>query len=434
MTEMPHPPASPPPPPPPGQRQRVESPARPRWIRALPPLLVLLAGVIGAIAITRSAPEVNRRPAERTAPLVEVAMVAKAPARVKVPAMGTVIPAQDLVLKSRVAGQVVAVHSAFVEGGRIAAGEEVLRIDPLDYELAVTRRQSALAEAEFQLKLERGRQDVARREWELLGGEGEAGDPLDAELALRRPHLEKALADLAAARAELAQARLDLERTSIRAPFNALVRSRRVEKGSQVAAQEELAQLVGTDTYWIRATLPVDRLEWIDLPRSVNGDGPPVEVTYAGGVVRRGRVLRLLGDLETEGRLARVLVAVPDPLDLAAPAAPRPPLLIGEYVRLEIEGREMADVFQIPRLALRDGATIWVANSDNRLEVRPVAPLWRELDMVLLAEGLTTGERLVVSEIPSPVPGMVLRVLDPAPASTASHPPIAKPSAPAGES
>jgi RND family efflux transporter MFP subunit len=410
------------------------APGRPLWLRALLPLLVLAAGVVGAIAITRSAPQVDRRTPERAAPLVEVAVVEKAPVRVRVPAMGTVIPARDLVLKSRVAGQVVAVHPAFVEGGRIAAGEEILRLDPLDYELAVTRRQSALAEAEFQLKLERGRQDVARREWELLGGEEEAGDPLDAELALRRPHLEKALADLAAARAELAQARLDLERTRIRAPFNALVRSRRVEKGSQVAAQEELAQLVGTDTYWIRATLPVDRLEWIDLPRSVNGDGPPVDVTYAGGAVRRGRVLRLLGDLETEGRLARVLVAVPDPLDLAAPTALRPPLLIGEYVRLDIEGRRLEGVFQIPRLALRDGATIWVANSEDRLEVRPVEPLWREQDTVLLAEGLASGERLVVSEIPSPVPGMALRIVDPGPAPLASPPPIPEPPAAAGKS
>jgi RND family efflux transporter MFP subunit len=417
-------PTSPPPAPPPAAPQdRAPGPARPLWRKALLPLLVLSCGIAGAIAITRSAPQVDRMTPERSATLVEVTVVERADTRVRVPAMGTVIPAQDLVLKSRVAGQVVAVHPEFTDGGFIRAGEEILRIEPVDYELAVTRRQSALAEAEYQLKLEQGRQDVAKREWELLGEE--AGDPLDGDLALRRPHLEKAQADLAAARADLAQARLDLARTRIEAPFNALVRTRRVEQGSQVAAQEQLAELVGTDAYWIRATLPVDRLQWVDLPRGNGEAGAAVHVTYAGGYTRQGQVVRLLGDLETEGRLARVLVAVSDPLDLTAPETPRPPLLIGEYVRLEIEGRALENVLRIPRTALRDGSTIWVADAQDRLEVRPVDPLWRETDTVLLREGLAPGERLVVSELPSPVPGMALRIQPPpgAPAVSAQSTP-----------
>jgi RND family efflux transporter MFP subunit len=423
-------PASPPPPAPAAPQDRAPAPRSHPWRRALLPLLVLAAGIAGAIAITRSAPQVERLTPERSAPLVEVAVMERARIRVRVPAMGTVIPAQHLVLKSRVAGQVMTVHPDFTDGGFIRAGEEILRIEPVDYELAVTRRQSALAEAEYQLKLERGRQDVAKREWELLGED--AGDPLDGELALRRPHLEKAQADLAAARADLAAARLDLARTRIEAPFNALVRTRQVERGSQVAAQEELAELVGTDAYWIRATLPVDRLQWVDLPRGEAQAGAAVEVTYAGGYTRQGRVIRLLGDLETEGRLARVLVAVADPLDLGVPETSRPPLLIGEYVRLAIEGRALEDVFRIPRTALRDGSTIWVADAQDRLDVRPVEPVWREADAVLLLEGLAPGERLVVSELPSPVPGMALRTQPPPGTPAVSARSAPPPSTPTG--
>jgi multidrug efflux pump subunit AcrA (membrane-fusion protein) len=166
---------------------------------------------------------------------------------------------------------------------------------------------------------------------------GKPADPADVELALRKPHLAKAQSDLAAAQAELDQAKLSLSRTDITAPFNSVVRDKFVEIGSQMSTQDALAELVGTDEYWIRVSLPVDRLRWIRIPSNRSETGALATIHYRGHQ-RTGRVIRLLGDLEAQGRMARILVSVKDPLGRKGTQPDTMPLLIGEYVRVEIQG------------------------------------------------------------------------------------------------
>lgn len=379
-------------------------------LRIALPVAILCIGLLGSAYLKSSGPKPQRKPPRKMISLVQVMPLQKSDETVSVRAMGTVVPAREVSLKSRVSGEIVRTHPEFAPGGFLSAGEEVLRIDPTDYELDLARKKSQVADAAYRLKLELGHQEVAKREWQLLKGNKSAKD---SDLALRKPHLEKARADLAAARAELKGAELNLERTRITAPFNAVVRERHVERGSQVAAQEKLADLVGTDEYWVRVSVPVDRLRWLRIPRSTEEEGADVAIRY--GVEdeeRTGRVIKLLSDLASEGRMARLLVAVKDPLDLSNPASDRPPLLIGEYVQAGIKGRELTDVFRIPRSALRDGARVWLAAPDDTLSIREVETLWRDSDTVLLRKGLKTGDRLILSDIAAPVEGMPLRVSD----------------------
>jgi hypothetical protein len=130
-------------------------------------------------------------------------------------------------------------------------------------------------------------------------------------------------------------------------------------------------------------------------------------------------VIRLLGDLEPDGRMARVLVAVPDPLDLGRPADDRMPLLIGDYVRVEIHGRRIDGVYRIPRSALRDNTRVWVATDQDRLSIRTVAVAWRDAETVLVQRGVAPGERLIISDLPAPVAGMALRIKGESPEKTA---------------
>ena len=323
--------------------------------------------------------------------------------------MGTVIPAREVVLKSRVSGEIVEIHPEFTEGGFLKKDTRILQIDPQDYELALARKRSTVTDAEYALKLELGHQVVAKREWELLN-QGKAALDMEKELALRQPHLDKVRADLSAAEAELKAAMLDLERTHITLPFNAMVRSKSVDRGSQVTPQEPLAELVGTDAYRVQASLPVDRLEWIDVPVQTGDHGSKARIIYGRGNECSGKVIRLLGDLAAEGRMARILVEVADPLGLNASNQNRTPLLIGEYVRVKIIGRKLDNVFQIPRTALKDNSNIWIVGENQTLEIRKVRPVWRDADVVLLQDGLKPGERLIVSDLPAPVEGMTVRV------------------------
>jgi len=395
--------------------------AKPRsWWRKLFTILlcviILGAGIAGASYINKTAPKAHKRRPPSMAPLVQVQRIQRTHERAIVRVMGTVVPALEMVLKSRVSGEIVSIHPEFVEGGYLEKGTKVLQLDPQDYELAVERKQSQVANARYALKLELGHQEVAQREWELLKGDGPA-KAQDLELALRKPHLEKARAELAAAEADLKQAKLDLARTAVRSPFNAIVRTKHVELGSHVATQDILAELVGTDEYWVQASVPVDRLKWISIPTKMGEPGSRVRVIYGGGsqsgYERKGMVIKLLGDLEAEGRMARVLVSVKDPLDRQAHGTRHPPLLIGDYVRVEIEGHELEDVFKIPRTALRDNSKIWIERGDGVLHIRQVDVVWRDPQYIFLRDGLKEGERLIVSDLSTPVEGMAVIVDQP---------------------
>jgi RND family efflux transporter MFP subunit len=373
-------------------------------------LAVIVAGVIGAAYITKTAPKALRRPPAKIAPLVEVARIQPGIHNVAVQAMGTVVPAKEIVLESRVSGEIVALHPQFTVGGFLEKGSEILRIDPLDYELAVTLAEARVKDSVSILTVTEEEAAAAVEEWRLLY----KNNPENAEipaLVAKEPQLEAARAKLAAERADLQKAKLDLARTRIKAPFNAIVRKKFVDIGSQVSAQEQLAELVGTDVYWIQASIPVDRLNWITIPRQPAETGSRVRIFHRNAYEHSGTVIKLLGDLQQEGRMARILIEVRDPLGLRQKGKTRLPLLIGEYVRLEISGRQLNNVYRIPRTALRDNTRIWVASSADTLKIREVDILWRDSETVLFRDGLQPGDRLIVSELPTPVDGMPVQIV-----------------------
>ncbi|MGD9174163.1 MAG: efflux RND transporter periplasmic adaptor subunit [Desulfobacterales bacterium] len=372
-------------------------------------LAVIVAGIIGAAYITKTAPKARRRPPAKIAPLVEVAQIQPGIHNVAVQAMGTVVPAKEIVLESRVSGEIVALHPQFAVGGFLEKGSEVLRIEPLDYELAVTLAEARVKDSESILKVAEEEAAAAVEEWRLLY----SNKPENAEipaLVAKEPQLEAARAKLAAEKADLQKAKLDLARTRIKAPFNAIVRKKFVDIGSQVSGQEQLAELIGTDVYWIQASIPVDRLNWITIPRQSTETGSKVRIFHRNEYIHSGTVIKLLGDLEQEGRMARVIIEVRDPLGLRRKEKKQLPLLIGEYVRLEISGRQLDNVYRIPRTALRDSNRIWVASSEDTLKIRDVDILWRDSDTVLFRDGLQPGDRLIVSELPTPVDGMAVQI------------------------
>jgi len=401
------------------EAQYIEPPgsAKPRSARRLIlnillSLAVIGAGLAGAAYITKTAPKAQRRPPQKTSPLVQVVRVQPDNHEVVVAAMGTVMPAREIVLESQVAGEIVFIHPEFTDGGFLAKGAEVLRIDPQDYVLALTLAQARVKDAESKLKLLEEESEAAKDEWRNLykGSQQENSEP--PPLLVKEPQLSAANAMLSAEKAEVQKAGLNLSRTKIRAPFNAIVRAKYVDIGSQVSAQEKLAELVGTDEYWIQASMPVDRLSWINIPRNPAESGSKVRIFHRDADERTGRVTKLLGTLETEGRMARILVEVKDPQGLNSGEKNKLPLLIGEYVRLEIEGRQLNNVYSIPRTALRDDASLWIVSKDEKLDIRKADVVWRDTQTVLLREGLEPGERLIVSDLASPIQGMSVQVAD----------------------
>jgi len=383
-------------------------------VQALAALFILAVGLAAARWLISNPPRAERKQTEPSLPLVRVMEAEPVSYRVDVSAMGTVVASREVALYPEVTGRIIEQSPRLVPGGLFREGETILRIDDRDYRIAVKQQEAALENARLELKLEKGRKVIAEREWKLLADE----IPATAEnraLALREPQQKSAAVSLEAAEAALELAELNLERTAIRAPFNAIVQEELVDVGLRVSPQTRLATLIGTDSFWVQVSVPVDRLRWIVFPRDGEPSPLDVRITQELGpddrIELKGRLLRLLGDLDPAGRMARVLVSIEDPLRLKdGPATGRPGLMLGAYVRVEIQGKSLRDVFVLPRTAVREGARVWVLDPEDRLRFREVKILWRTEDEVVVSQGLKKGERVVLTRVVSPIPGTKLRV------------------------
>ncbi|MDH3443431.1 MAG: efflux RND transporter periplasmic adaptor subunit [Deltaproteobacteria bacterium] len=377
------------------------------------PILVIAVAAAVAFYLMETAPRAERAEKPRPARVVETISLERADHPTVIPAWGQVRPAREVTLKAQVQGKVIEINPKLAPGGRFGKGEIVLKIDPSDYRLAVRQRESDVAKARAELQVEEGNQVIARKESELLGDELSQREQY---LVLRQPQLSTVKASLAAAEAALAEARLALERTTVRAPFDSIVISRQADVGTLLTTSADIANLAGTDTYWVELAIPTLDLRWIAGPAGSEILASPVRLyndsVWGANIFRSGRVVRLLGDLTSEGRMARLLVEVGDPLATTSKNNGKPALLIGAYLRAEIKGRVIKNAIALDRAALRDGNKVWTINDAGTLEVRDVVIAFRSSEKVFITGGVMPGERAVVSNITGAIPGIPLRTID----------------------
>ncbi|WP_162339607.1 efflux RND transporter periplasmic adaptor subunit [Cyclobacterium salsum] len=374
--------------------------------------LGLLAGSILVVLIFFwTAPEAEMEGASKTtAMLVDVVQAERGDFSPTVVATGIVQPATDISLSNQVGGEVTRIASKFLPGAYVNKGELLLQINPADFENTLMLRKSDLALAQSDYEVELGRQDVALKDYELIG------DELSTEnrnLVLRKPQLEAAKANVAAAEAAVNQASLDLERASIRAPFDAHILSRNVNLGSQIAPGSDIGRLVGIDEYWVMANVPLSKVNWLEIGENTDGSGAPVKIVHPAawepGQFREGKVSRLVGSLDNQTRLARVIIQVQDPLMRREPDPDKPPLIIGTFVEVQIEARKLEDVTRLERQYIRPGNTVWVME-DGELAIREVTILFEDQDYAYINEGLEDNAQVVATDLATVVDGSPLRL------------------------
>jgi multidrug efflux pump subunit AcrA (membrane-fusion protein) len=268
-----------------------------------------------------------------------------------------------------------------------------------------------VVQAENALELESGNQTIALQEYELFKEELVTTDQ-GRSLVLREPQLRQAEARLDAARSKLEEAELELGRTTIRSPFNGLVLEHFIEEGKYIARQGPVARLVATDRFWISLSVPISALSYIDIPGQQGSMGSPVsfivQADNGSGLERTGHIVKLLGAISTENRMAQLIAAVEDPLDLQGGSRGKfRRLLLGSYVTAEIDCGKLDNVYRIPRNSLREQEAIWLLE-DSQLRIVEVDIVWSESDAVLI-RGDFDGAELITSRIQNPLPGMKLR-------------------------
>jgi len=373
---------------------------------ALPPLLI--AGGIGGVMVMgalKEAPEKTEEAA--TPPVVLIAEAISEPVRLTVASQGEVRPRIEIDVASQVGGRLVHVSNEFIEGGFFEEGDVLIEIEKTDYRLAVTGAEAAVAQARRALDRERAEAEIAARDWADLG-DGDA-----SALVLREPHLAEARAALAAARALLDDARLDLTRTTVTAPFRGRVTAKSVDVGQIVTPGQALGQIFATHVVEIRLPLTDAELARAGLPIAFRTSdatpGPRVTLSaIVGGEPRQwsGRITRTASRFDSSTRLLSAIVEVEDPYGVGADNGA--PLAVGLFVGAMIEGRQINGAVVLPRAALRGEDRAFVVLDDDTIDVRSVTVAESTRDRVVILSGVEVGERVVASPLRGVTDGMLV--------------------------
>ncbi|MCK5835284.1 MAG: efflux RND transporter periplasmic adaptor subunit [Lentisphaeria bacterium] len=379
-------------------------------------IFVKLIIAIGIVALTVVAikvaimtkPQAKKRTIKKMIPVVEVLPISKQDQPVTIEAMGLIKPAKTIVLKTRVKGQIMSLNTQFTPGSHLNKGELIAQIDKTDYKINITSRKADLIKAQTELQLEYGRQAIAKHEWTMLK-ESVDIKKSDNSLALRKPQLKFAKATVEAAQIALDRAVIELERTSIHAPFESTIVTTDVNEGDQADLQTQLATLLSTDVYWAELSIAVSKLKWLQIPGITGSAGSTVQITSKDGLQSEGKIIKLLPDLQKNGRMARVLVEISDPTAISINH--QRPLLIGEYVKATINGKVIKSVTQIPRSAYKNNREIWLISAKNTLMIQPLNLLWENSQYVYTDTEISSTNRLIVNGLTLPISGMSLKAL-----------------------
>jgi RND family efflux transporter MFP subunit len=385
-----------------------------KFFKFMLPLILIISSVLMVIALVayQKSQTAERKDDTQKAVLVDTIEAEVVSLNFTVDSQGTVRPRTETTLVSEVSGKIVSVAPEFVAGGFFTQGQVLLQIDPSDYEAGLKRAEAALASRKAKLADETARSEQALKDWNNMGRQGQPTD-----LALRKPQMADARANVSATEADLQKARRDLERTRITVPYDGLVRQKAVDIGQYVTPGTRLGVTFAIDTAEVRLPLTNNDLHYLDLPseteiKNRNKSFPPVTLSAANGDhvnQWQARIIRTEGVVDEASRVIYAVAQVVDPYGVLGQSHQQE-LKIGTFVNAEIQGLPAENVVVLPRYVLRADHTVLIANENNELEILPVNVLRAEPKKVYLSQGIEGGTRVVITTLDAPVPGTRLAI------------------------
>tara|TARA_B100001093_G_scaffold520489_1_gene616688 strand:- start:7809 stop:9023 length:1215 start_codon:yes stop_codon:yes gene_type:complete len=364
---------------------------------------VFFAGAL-LISATYYFKPTQERVLQQSPQAIEVSIVEARPKthQLTVVSQGTISPKYEIDLIAQVSGRIEFVAPNFANGGFFNSEEKLVQIESIDYELSLITAESAVARAEEQLAIERGRVKQAQREWRELG------DKEANELFLRKPQLKASKAALASASAERDRAQIQLDRTTIAAPFDGRIRSTLVHSGQFVSRGTPLATIFSSNIAEIRLPLRDQQLQWLNLPsQSANLNSqefPDVSIKSTIGKVqhtREGRIVRTESSIDPQSRMTFAVAEITEPFSETNVS----PLDIGRFVEAKITGIILNDVVILPRHALYKNNLVLTVTDENTI-VFAIVDVIKTSPEQAIVRGIAEGTRVVFSRIANPYTGM----------------------------
>ncbi len=381
-------------------------------LMVLIPVVILAAFIVGTFAIIQlnKKPEEKRKPFNPLAVLADIAVVDDVQLVVKT--QGEARPRTEIDLVPEVGGRITSVSSKFIEGGIFNKGDLLYQIDTRDYRVAVVRAEAAVARAEQVLIREQAESEIAKKDWLEIG----TGDPSD--LTLRKPQMAEAKAALQSAQADLENAKIQLSRTSVRAPFNGRVRTKTSDIGQFVSPGARLGRIFSTDIVEIRLPLSDNDLSKVDLPIAYvakdRASAPDVTLSTEIGGQRQlwtGKIMRTDSVYDTQTRALYAIVEVFDPYGEGA-SQNGVPLAPGLFLDAEVQGKKFENVIVLPRDGLRPEGKVYVAKMDGSAEIVKPSILDTNAEYAYLFSGVKPGDMVILSAVEESRLVGPLKVLD----------------------
>ncbi|MGM0481599.1 MAG: efflux RND transporter periplasmic adaptor subunit [Pseudomonadota bacterium] len=370
----------------------------------IPPLIIIAAIGLAVLASMTSEPPKTREQ-EKLAAMVEVHQVQPRDMTFLVDSQGTVRPRHSTTLLAEVSGQIIEVSDKYNAGGFFKKGEMLLQIDPSDYEVAVQQAHSQLLQAQATLAEEKARAKVAEEEWsQFTDGEAPA-------LGLRKPQLASALAALESAEANLAMAERNLQRTTIKAPYDSLLSNKQGDLGQFVGAGAQIATLLGTELGEVRLPLSDLDVTYLNLPEQNSAQPKVLLQSQVSGVDAQwsGRLVRTEGVLDDASRVIYGVAEIPDPYNLEKQTHPEP-LRFGRFVQAQIEGQKVSQVMKVPTYAINNDGTVWVVGDNRQLQKKNIEVIRTQENTSIVSSGLEKGDRVVLTQLKNALNGMKVRL------------------------
>lgn len=373
-----------------------------KLFRQLLPVLVIGLGLLIAFVIYNNKPAAKRRPSHPKTLTVETVKLEQQNFPVLIHTQGIVEPRTSTTLIPRVSGEIIKVSKDFRPGGFFEKGDVLLTIDSTDYELDIKSAQAAVSEAVFNFKEEQAQADQAADNWKRLGRTETPSD-----LVLHKPQLARAKANVDSKKAQLQRVKLDLKRTRIKAPYAGRILEQFVDRGQFISPGNPLAKVFAIDYVEVRLPITEKQRGMIDLPRAYRGEsnkpyeGPEASIYATIGskkYIWKGRVVRTEGSVDRETRQVFVIVQVDNPYKRHKDN--RPPLEIGQFVKADIQGQRLDNIYAIPRTAVQGNNMIMIVDKEKRLQRKTIDILWETKDNLLVKDGLAEDELLCITYVP----------------------------------
>ena len=370
--------------------------------KIIPAVIVIFITAAVLLLMAKFKPDIDKKDDAQIVQTVETINIRAVDFVIPITTEGMVLPKTSIAFSSEISGKIISVATQFSNGGRFTAGDILVKVDPLDYKLAITRAQANVSAKIASLDLEQAKSDLAKTDWKKYGKKGQP-----TALNLNLPQVASAKAALAGAKADLLLAKRNLAKTEVIAPFDGVIFTKNVDVGQFVAIGTTLATIASTQTAEIRVALSDEQLNKSGLNTSIANIAVKIRSEETNNIQWQGRVAQIEAQRDARTLMNFVVIEVEQPFSQQSI-----PLRFNTFVEVEFNGQTLHSVYPMARNYMMLNHKVKILDSQLQLAIRSVEVGYADDSRFYITSGLNSTDQVIVTQLPGLKSGSQLKLED----------------------